>query len=296
MGDEAAVAELCLRLGQMRESRGDVEAARSLISEALHLSRGSANALGMAESYDLLGFLAQTQGAFGEAEGRYEQALKCAERAGDHVVAVRVEVNRAQLRILQGDIAGAEEWLERCKRRSERELVEMPTELHFGLGRIALVRGDQEEAVTQHLAGLAAARRKGAHLLEAAHLSALAHIQRQRSEVQNAEAHCSQALEIYQTAGHAAGLRAMNTLMADLCLLLRDFERMESHLRAAMESCYASGDLALQASNHVTIGRALVMQQGDRPKAVVEWLTALRIYERLGMEKQRQSVQELIRG
>lgn len=82
----------------------------------------------------------------------------------------------------------------------------------------------------------------------------------------------------------------MATLLADLYMTAGDLAMAQRHIQASMDLCRQLGNTRMQAFNYVSLGNLYAQQDGDKRRALNEWVTALRLFRQLGMEMQSQAV------
>ncbi len=187
----------------------------------------------------------------------------------------------------QNDLEKAQQWLHRSHALYDND---MPGNLLNSLGQLALRRGDPEQALQHFTAGLAAARQQGTPLEVALQLGSIASVSRDLGHTERALSSGNEALSIYRAQGHAQGRCSMATLLADLYITAGDLAMAQRHIEVSIDLCRQLGNARMQAFNYVSLGNLYAQQDGDKRRALAEWVAALRLFKQLGMEVQSQAV------
>ena len=279
--------EACTQLGHHCEIAGDLDTSLQYFQEALAACSPSRAPGDAAEAEGNVGFIKQGQARFAEAATHYRKAMQYAQQGGDAALAAKMANNMGNLYMQQNDLEEAQQWLQRSHALYDNDV---PGNLLNGLGQLALRRGDSEQALHHFTAGLAAARQQGTPLEVALQLGSIASVCRDLGHIDRALSSGNEALSIYVTQGHAHGRCNMASLLADLYTTAGDLAMAQRHLQVSMDLCHQLGNAQMQAFNHVSLGNLYAQQDGDKRRALAEWIAALRLFKQLGMERQSQAV------
>jgi CHAT domain-containing protein/Tfp pilus assembly protein PilF len=147
IGDIRVEANALGSLAGVRETQGDLTAAREDYAAALTLRARIGDSRGEAADHNNLGLLAQTSGDIAEAQRQFESALTINRRDGRDEAAATNMVNLAGLASLAGDFARAERLYRDALAtwQALEDWAEAADALH-GLGQLELRRGDYPAA------------------------------------------------------------------------------------------------------------------------------------------------------
>ena len=277
----------CTQLGHHCEIAGDLNGSLQYFQEALAACSPSRSLCDLAEAEGNVGFIKQGQSRFAEAATHYRKAIQYAQEGGDDALAAKMANNMGNLYMQQNDLAEAQQWLQRSRDLYDDDV---PGNLLNSLGQLALRRNDPEQALRHFTAGLAAARQQGTPLEVALQLGSIASICRDVGHTERALSSGNEALSIYVAQGHAQGRCGMATLLADLYMTAGDLAMAQRHIQASMDLCRQFGNARLLAFNYVSLGNLYAQQDGNKQRALNEWVTALRLFKQLGMDMQSQAV------
>ena len=277
----------CTQLGHHYEIAGDLDGSLQYFQEALAACSPSRSLRDLAEAEGNVGFIKQSQSRFAEATAYYRKSIQHAQEGGDAALAAKMANNMGNLYMQQNDLAEAQQWLHRSRDLYDND---PPGNLLNSLGQLALRRNDPEQALHHFTAGLAAARQQGTPLEVALQLGSIASVCRDLDHLERALSSGNEALSIYMAQGHAQGRCGMATLLADLYMTVGDLAMAQRHILASMDLCRQLGNARMQAFNYVSLGNLYARQDGDKRRALNEWVTALRLFRQLGMETQSQAV------
>ncbi|MCY3667996.1 MAG: tetratricopeptide repeat protein [Gemmatimonadetes bacterium] len=279
--------EACTQLGHRYEIAGDLDGSLQYFQEALAACSPNRSPCDLAEAEGNVGFIKQCQSQFDEATEYYRKAMQHAQEVGDAALTAKMANNMGNLHMQQNDLEEAQQWLHRSRVLYADDV---SGNLLNSLGQLALRHGDPEQALHHFTAGLAAARQQGTPLEVALQLGSIASICRDLGHTERALSSGNEALSIYMAQGHAQGRCGMATLLADLYMTVGDLETAQRHVQVSMDLCRQLGNARMQAFNYVSLGNLYAKQDGDKQRATTEWLTALRLFKELGMERQSQAV------
>ena len=279
--------EACTQLGHRCEIAGDLDASLQYFQEALAACSPNRSPCDLAEAEGNIGFIKQCQSHFDEATEYYRKAMQYAQEGGDAALAAKMANNMGNLCMQQNNLEAAQQWLQHSRALYEDD---MPGNLLNSLGQLALRHSDPEQALHHFKAGLAAARQQGTPLEVALQLGSIASICRDLGHIERALSSGNEALNIYMAQGHAQGRCGMATLLADLYMTVGDLETAQQHIQASMNLCRQLGNARMQAFNYVSLGNLYAQQDGNKQRALNEWVAALRLFRQLGMEMQSQAV------
>ena len=277
----------CTQLGHHCEIVGDLDGSLQYFQEALAACSPNHSLRDLAEAEGNVGFIKQCQSRFAEATAYYRKSMQHAREGGDAGLAAKMANNMGNLYMQQNDLAEAQQWLHRSRALYEDDV---PGNLLNSLGQLALRRSDPEQALQHFTAGLAAARQQGTPLEVALQLGSIASVCRDLGYSERALSSGNEALSIYMAQGHAQGRCGMATLLADLYMTAGDLEMAQRHIEVSMDLCRQLGNARMQAFNYVSLGNLYAKQDGDKQRALAEWMMALRLFKQLGMEMQSQAV------
>ena len=279
--------EACTQLGHHCEIAGDLDGSLQYFQEALAACSPSRSLCDLAEAEGNVGFIKQCQSRFAEATAYYRKAMQHAQEGGDAALVAKMANNMGNLYMQQNDLEEAQQWLHRSRSLYAGDV---PGNLFNSLGQLALRRGDPDQALHHFTAGLAAARQQGTPLEVALQLGSIASVCRDLGHTERALSSGNEALSIYIAQGHAHGRCGMATLLADLYMTAGNLEIAQQHIQTSMDLCRQLGNARMQALNHVSLGNLYTQQDGDKRRALAEWVAALRLFKQLGMEMQSQAV------
>lgn len=279
--------EACTQLGHRYEIAGDLNGSLQYFQEALIACSPNRSPCDLAEAEGNVGFIKQCQSHFDEATEYYRKAMKHAQEGGDAALTAKMANNMGNLHMQQNDLEEAQQWLHRSR---VLYVDDVSGNLLNSLGQLALRHGDPEQALHHFTAGLAAARQQGTPLEVALVLGSIASVCRDLGHTERALSSGNEALSIYMAQGHAQGRCGMATLLADLYMAVGDLEMAQRHVQDSMDLCRQLGNARMQAFNYVSLGNLYAKQDGDKQRALTEWLTALRLFKELGMERQSQAI------
>ncbi len=279
--------ESCTQLGHRCEIAGDLDGSLQYFQEALAACSPNRSPCDLAEAEGNVGFIKQCQSHFDEATEYYRKAMQHAQEGDDATLTAKMANNMGNLHMQQNDLEEAQQWLHRSRVLCADDV---PGNLLNSLGQLALHHGDPEQALHHFTAGLAAARQQGTPLEVALQLGSIASVCRDLGRTERALSSGNEALSIYIAQGHAQGRCGMATLLADLYMAVGDLEMAQRHIQDSMDLCRQLGNARMQAFNYVSLGNLYAKQDGDKQRASTEWLTALRLFKELGMERQSQAV------
>ncbi|MYB67194.1 MAG: tetratricopeptide repeat protein [Gemmatimonadetes bacterium] len=286
-GCQKGLFAACTQLGHHCEIGGDLDGSLQYFQEALAACSPSRSLRDLAEAEGNVGFIKQSQSRFAEATAYYRKSIQHAQEGGDTALAAKMANNMGNLYMQQNDLAEAQQWLQHSRDLYDDDV---PGNLLNSLGQLALRRSDPEQALRHFTAGLAAARQQGTPLEVALQLGSIASVCRDLGHLERALSSGNEALGIYVTQGHAQGRCGMATLLADLYMTVGDLAMAQRHILASMDLCRQLGNARMQAFNYVSLGNLYAQQDGDKQRALNEWVTALRLFRQLGMEMQSQAV------
>ena len=286
-GCQKGLFAACTQLGHHCEIAGDLDGSLQYFQEALASRSPNHSLRDLAEAEGNVGFVKQSQSRFAEATAYYRKAMQHAQEGGDAALAAKMANNMGTLYMQQNDLAEAQQWLQRSYVLYNNDV---PGNLLNSLGQLALRHGDPEQALHHFTAGLAAARQQGTPLEVALQLGSIASVCRDLGHLERALSSGNEALSIYVAQGHAQGRCGMATLLADLYMTAGDLAMAQRHIQASMDLCRQLGNTRMMAFNYVSLGNLYAQQDGDKRRALTEWVTALRLFKRLGMEMQSQAV------
>jgi tetratricopeptide (TPR) repeat protein len=276
----------CTQLGHHCEIAGDLDGSLQHFQEALAACSPSRSLRDLAEAEGNVGFIKQCQSRFAEATAYYRKAIQHAQEGGAAALAAKMANNMGNLYMQQNDLEEAQQWLQHSRALYD----DVPGNLLNSLGQLALRHGDSEQALRHFTAGLAAARQQGTPLEVALQLGSIASVCRDLGHLERALSSGNEALAIYVTQGHAQGRCGMATLLADLYRTVGDLAMAQRHIEASMDLCRQLGNARMQAFNYVSLGNLYAQQDGDKRRALNEWVKALRLFRQLSMEMQSQAV------
>ena len=279
--------EACTQLGHYWEIAGDLNQSLRYFQEALAACSPSRVPCDTAEAEGNVGFIKQGQARFAEAATHYRKAMQYAQAGGDAALAAKMANNMGTLYMQQNDLEAAQQWLQRSRALYGNDV---PGNLLNSLGQLALRHGNSEQALHHFTAGLAAARQQGTPLEVALQLSCIASVCRDLGHTDRALSSGNEALSIYVTQGHAHGRCNMASLLGDLYMTAGDLKMAQQHIQGSMDLCHQLGNARMQAFNHVSLGNLYAQQDGDKRRALAEWIAAVRLFKQLGMEMQSQAV------
>ena len=213
--------------------------------------------------------------------------MQHAQEGGDATLAAKMANNMGNPLHAAERPREAQQWLHRSRTLYDNDV---PGNLLNSLGQLALRRSDPEQALHHFTAGLAAARQQGTPLEIALQLGSIASVCRDLGHIERALSSGNEALGIYVAQGHAQGRCGMATLLADLYMTAGDLAMAQRHIQASMDLCRQLGNARMLAFNYVSLGNLYAQQDGDKRRALAEWVTALRLFRQLGMEMQSQAV------
>ena len=277
----------CTQLGHHYEIAGDLDGSLQYFQEALAACPPSRSLCDLAEAEGNVGFIKQSQSRFAEATAYYRKAIQHAQEGGDATLAAKMANNMGNLYMQQNDLEEAQQWLQRSRTLYDDD---MPGNLLNSLGQLALRHGDSEQTLHHFTAGLAAARQQGTPLEVALQLGSIASVCRDLGHIERALSSGNEALSIYVAQGHTQGRCGMATLLADLYMTVGDLAMAQRHIEVSMDLCRQLGNARMQAFNYVSLGNLYTQQDGNKRRALAEWVTALRLFKQLGMEMQSQAV------
>ena len=286
-GCQKGLFAACTQLGHHCEITGDLDGSLQYFQEALAACSPNRSLRDLAEAEGNVGFIKQCQSRFDEATASYRKSMQHAQEGGDAALAAKMANNMGNLYMQQNDLAEAQQWLHRSRALYEDDV---PGNLLNSLGQLALRHGDPEQALQHFTAGLAAARQQGTPLEVALQLGSIASVCRDLGHLERALSSGNEALSIYMVQGHAQGRCGMATLLADLYMTAGDLAMAQRHIQASMDLCRQLGNARMLAFNYVSLGNLYARQDGDKQRALNEWVTALRLFRQLGMEMQSQAV------
>ena len=64
----------------------------------------------------------------------------------------------------------------------------------------------------------------------------------------------------------------------------------QRHIQTSMDLCRQLENARMQAFNYVSLGNLYARQDGNKQRALAEWVAALRLFKQLGMEMQSRAV------
>ncbi len=277
----------CTQLGHHCEIAGDLDGSLQYFQEALAACSPNRSLCDLAEAEGNVGFIKQCQSRFDEATAYYHKSMQHAQEGGDAALAAKMANNMGNLYMQQNDLEEAQQWLQHSRTLYDDDV---PGNLLNSLGQLALRRNDPEQALRHFTAGLAVARQQGMPLEVALQLGSIASVCRDLGHLERALSNGNEALDIYVTQGHAQGRCGMATLLADLYMTTGNLAIAQRHIQASMDLCLQLGNARMQAFNYVSLGNLYARQDGDKQRALNEWVTALRLFRQLGMEMQSQAV------
>ena len=286
-GCQKGIFEACTQLGQYCEIAGNLDESLQYFQEALVACSPGRSLRDLAEAEGNIGFIKQSQSRFAEATAYYRKAMQHAQEGGDAALAAKMANNMGNLYMQQNDLEEAQQWLQHSRTLYDNDV---PGNLLNSLGQLALRRGDPAQALHHFTAGLAAARQQGTPLEVALQLGSIASVCRDLGHLERALSSGNEALSIYMAQGHAQGRCGMATLLADLYMTAGDLAMAQRHIQVSMDLCRQLGNARMQAFNYVSLGNLYARQDGDKRRALSEWVTALRLFRQLGMEMQSQAV------
>ena len=286
-GCQKGLFAACTQLGHHCEIAGDLDGSLQYFQEALAACSPNRSLRDLAEAEGNVGFIKQSQSRFAEATAYYRKSIQHAQEGGDAALAAKMANNMGNLYMQQNDLAEAQQWLHRSRDLYDND---PPGNLLNSLGQLALRRNDPEQALHHFTAGLVAARQQGTPLEVALQLGSIASVCRDLGHLERALSSGNEALSIYMAQGHAQGRCGMATLLADLYMTVGDLAMAQRHILASMDLCRQLGNARMQAFNYVSLGNLYARQDGDKRRALNEWVTALRLFRQLGMETQSQAV------
>ena len=118
----------------------------------------------------------------------------------------------------------------------------------------------------------------------------IASVCRDLGHIERALSSGNEALSIYRAEGHVHGRCNMASLLGDLYMAAGDLKMAQRHIQGSMDLCHQLGNAQMQAFNYVSLGNLYARQDGDKRRAMAEWIAALRLFKQLGMELQSQAV------
>ena len=281
--------EACTQLGHHYEIAGDLDESLRYFQEALTACPPNRSPCDLAEAEGNVGFIKQCQSRFAEATAYYRKAMQHAQEGGDADLVAKIANNMGNLYMQQNDLEEAQQWLHRSRALYADDVL---GNLLNSLGQLALCHGDPEQALHHFTAGLAAARQQGTSLEVALQLGSIASVCRDLGRIARALSSGNEALNLYVAQGHAQGRCGMATLLADLHMTAGDLELAQRHIQASMDLCRQLGNARMQAFNYVSLGNLYARQDGNKRRALVEWVAAFRLFKQLGMEMQSRAIIE----
>ena len=285
-GCQEGLFEACTQLGHHCEIAGDLDRSLQYFQEALAACSPSRSLRDLAEAEGNIGFIKQSQSRFAEATAYYRKSMQHAQEGGDTALAAKMANNMGNL-YMQNDLEEAQQWLQHSRALYDDDV---PGNLLNSLGQLALRRSDPEQALHHFTTGLAAARQQGTPLEIALQLGSIASVCRDLGHTERAFSSGNEALSIYVAQGHAQGRCGMATLLADLYLTAGDLAMAQRHIQSSMDLCRQLGNTRMLAFNYVSLGNLYARQDGNKQRALNEWVAALRLFRQLGMEMQSQAV------
>ena len=286
-GCQKGLFAACSQLGHHCEIAGDLDGSLQYFQEALAACSPNRSLRDLAEAEGNVGFIKQSQSRFAEATAYYRKSIQHAQEEGDAALAAKMANNMGNLYMQQNDLAEAQQWLQRSRALYDDDV---PGNLLNSLGQLALRRSDLEQALHHFTAGLAVARQQGTPLEVALQLGSIASVCRDLGHIERALSSGNEALSIYVAQGHTQGRCGMASLMGDLYMTAGDLAMAQRHLQVSMDLCRQLGNARMQAFNYVSLGNLYAQQDGNKQRALAEWVTALRLFRQLGMEMQSQAV------
>ena len=286
-GCRAGLFKVCTELGHCCEIAGDLDEALQYFQEALVACSPDHSPCDLAEAKGNVGFIKQCQSHFAEAAVYYRQALQHAREGDDYALAAKLANNMGNLSMQQSDLEEAQQWLQRSR---DLYAGDVPGNLLNSFGQLALRRRDPEQALHHFTEGLAAARQQGMPLEAALQLGSIASVCRDLGHIERALSSGNEALSIYIEQGHAQGRCSMASLLGDLYMTADDLEMAQRHIEVSMDLCRQLGNARMQAFNYVSLGNLYARQDGNKRRALAEWVTALSLFKKLGMEMHSQAV------
>ena len=277
----------CTQLGHHCEIAGKIDESLQYFQEALAACSPGCSLCDVAEAEGNIGFIKQGQSRFTEAATYYRKAIQHAQEGGDAALAAKMANNMGNLYMQQNDLEEAQQWLQRSRALYDNDV---PGNLLNSLGQLALRHGHPEQALHHFTEGLVAARQHGTPLEVALQLGSIASVCRDVGHIERALSSGNEALSIYVAQGHAQGRCGMATLLADLYMAAGALAMAQRHIQASMDLCRQLGNARMQAFNYVSLGNLYAKQDGDKRRALAEWIVALRLFKQLGMEMQSQAV------
>jgi predicted ATPase/class 3 adenylate cyclase/Tfp pilus assembly protein PilF len=209
---------------------GDITVARSLLEQALALSRDLGDTVREGRILNNLGGVAIHQSDHVAAQGYLEQGVAIHRAMGDRAMEARVLNNLVALNINDGRFAEAQEPLERALalgRELDNPMEEANSMSHMGF--LASQRGDLTQAQDLHERALGTARRFGVREFEIEELRHLGSIALARNDLAAARAQYRSGLSISKEIGSlheiVLCLEAMTALMVE-CSEFADAARL----------------------------------------------------------------------
>jgi ATP/maltotriose-dependent transcriptional regulator MalT/DNA-binding SARP family transcriptional activator len=210
IGDRATLAQVQTLLGNLFLRSGDLDAAGSALSEALEAARAAGVSRGEGHALNSLADWHRASGRVGDAAEHYDRALRLAEDVGERELLVESLRLRAEVAIVQNDLAKARSLLTRAQAEGQRlgssfQLAGVERalgRLHLAEGAVQRAAGHLEAALERSAGVWGPFERLGAqYWLGTAYLLA--------GEVRRVEATLGEVINLAEQAGGADALASV---------------------------------------------------------------------------------------
>ncbi len=148
-GNQPAGGPAFVVRGHLEREWNHLDAATSLLQEGIRLCEQTANITVIVQAYIELAFINQARGDTDGANAMMRQAVQRAERLppSQSRGTQEVEASQVWLSLIQGDMAAASRWVQRCGLSVDQELSHLREREYLTLVRILIVQCKLDEAI-----------------------------------------------------------------------------------------------------------------------------------------------------
>ena len=264
-------AKLALKLAKLRAISGDVERARIFATQSARGFKDENDLEGLAQTYELLGSLAERRGNLGVAQDWMRHAAEMWSQLGDESRTAACHAKLGHLAYVLGDRGTAAQQFQMAIEIDEA--LGNKSNVAAGLRRLGLITEDEGNfALAERLYGqaLEIAEQVGDKMGVARTYHHLGRLAERKGDYAEAHHQHSRSLAVKQEIGDRPGLATTLHHLGNTYFFSNDFARAREFYEKA---------LALEADLNDHQGRAATLKQlGDVDVAEFRWEEALRHY------------------
>lgn len=270
VGSRSFEARTLNNVGMIRFAKGNVDGAEEAFKESLAIGRESNFAIMIGPTLSNLGAVHQVRGDLAGAEKFYAEAVEMARRTDDRTAELTATVNRAETLRLSGRLSESKAEYERGVAIA-RAVGNPANESYIiaGLGELALLRDDLDEAQRLHAKALDMRRKTNEQVTSAESLMMLANLAlEQKKGPEATETPLREAIAVFVREGAAEDEAAARETLARALLMRGALPEARKELAAARDKAKDSKTVTLLAALAATEARVLVREgHGDAAAA-----------------------------